>query len=191
MFALMLATLIATAPAAAKDHVKPPAQLVVIGDSNVEGRAVRPEERYPAQLQAALRHDGYNIAISNKGIYGDRIQNVLRRLNRDVPSGTTLAIVWAGINDARRGATPSQIDRGHAMVMQRLRARGIPGVLIVPPAYDLSLHRNRATRVSFIDPHMNARGYSIMVQRTYRQIELALRKAGIKKSSKRHRDRNR
>ncbi|MGE3247172.1 MAG: SGNH/GDSL hydrolase family protein [Beijerinckiaceae bacterium] len=157
-----------------------PSSIVVIGDSNVEGRAVAPQARYPAQLEFALRNAGYNVTVVNRGIYGDRIRGVLRRLDRDVPAGTRLAVVWVGINDARYGATLQQVTAGLAEIRRRLSARGIANYIVAPPVYDVSLHRNRQTRVSFIDPHLNARGYSIMLQRTWTGIRSKLRQAGVR-----------
>ncbi len=173
LLALPLVVMPVTASAA-------PSSIVVIGDSNVEGRAVAPGARFPAQLEAALRSRGYDITVANRGIYGDRIAGVLRRLEQQVPQGTKLAVVWVGINDMRRGATLQQVRAGLAEIQRRLKTRGVASYVIAPPAYDVALHRNPQTRVSFIDPHLNALGYSIMLRRTYDAIERRLRAAGVK-----------
>lgn len=146
-------------------------RLVVIGDSNVEGRAVGAERNFTGQLQGMLRQRGRgDVDVVNKGIYGDTIGGVLARLDRDVPAGTDAAVVWIGINDYRRGASMAQIAAGHQAIVARLKARGIRSYVIAPPVYSLELHRNPATRVSMFDPHLNAAGYEEMLRRTYPQI---------------------
>ncbi|MBV9150897.1 MAG: esterase, partial [Alphaproteobacteria bacterium] len=47
------------------------AQVVALGASNTVGMGVRPQEAYPAQLEAMLRAKGYNGRVVNAGISGD------------------------------------------------------------------------------------------------------------------------
>lgn len=182
--ALFAATLIGcsmTLPNAAAAETR----LVVIGDSNVEGREVEPASNYTGQLQYALRQQGRNVIVINKGVRGDTIPGVLRRLERDVPAGADAAVIWIGINDLRRGATVAQVASGHRAIVARLQARGIKSYVIAPPAYDINLHRNPATRISVIDPHLNAAGYAQMLKRTYPQIVRLLSAAPEQRRSSR------
>lgn len=76
--------------------------IVALGASNTMGyRASRP---WPAQLQQALRKKGYEVSVSNQGVFGDTTRGMLRRLHSAVPRRTSLVILQPGVvNDKRAG----------------------------------------------------------------------------------------
>ena len=56
-------------------------------------------DAYPAQLQAALRKRGYDVAVANEGVNGDTIAGALRRFDQAIAPGTNIAIIEVGTND--------------------------------------------------------------------------------------------
>ena len=93
---LFLAATAAILPAAAA-HAE--IKIVAIGDSNLGAPGVPVEDKYPTQLEAALRAKGHDVAVANMGINGDTTAGVLGRLSHDVPEGTQIALVAVGVND--------------------------------------------------------------------------------------------
>jgi acyl-CoA thioesterase-1 len=165
---LLLATLaILYVPAAAS------AQVAVIGDSNVAGKGVASSDNYTAQLQRAMRGRGYKGNVVNAGINGDTTQGVLNRLDRDVPPGTKVAVVWVGANDRKAGVPREQIIANKKAIAARLRARGIKVVMVGPKRVG-GLH-DRAGYVVQGDPqrHLNSAGYSAVVGRTLSDVQTA------------------
>src|SRR5262249_18027239 len=106
------------------------AQIVGIGDSNVAGKGVASSDNYPTKLERAMRVRGYKGNVVNAGINGDTTQGVLNRLDRDVPPGTKVAVVWVGINDLRRGVPREAIMANKMAIAKRLEARGIKVVMV-------------------------------------------------------------
>ncbi|WP_091137073.1 GDSL-type esterase/lipase family protein [Microvirga guangxiensis] len=112
--------------------------IVAIGASNTEGKGLSSQEQaFPAQLQAMLRANGYDVRVINAGISGDTPQGMLGRLNSSVPAGTRVVILNPGGNDLRgcqqrrRGTCASQEehDASVAQIRAQLRARGIPVIM--------------------------------------------------------------
>jgi acyl-CoA thioesterase I len=107
-----------------------PIRIVAIGDSNLGAPGVFRGDRYPEQLEAALRAKGYDVSIANEGINGDTTKGVLERLDRDVPPGTQVAIVGIGVNDVSVEHISRQtVGYNLAAIVRRLRARNIEVLL--------------------------------------------------------------
>ena len=154
------------------------AQIVVIGDSNVAGKGVASSDNYPAKLERALRAKGYKGTVTNAGINGDTTQGVLSRLDRDVPPGTKVAIVWVGVNDIRRhGASNESVRANRQEIVNRLRARGIKVVLLTPKDHPTD---RPELRQNDRDRHLNAAGYDDVVARTLSRVQAALGGGGRK-----------
>lgn len=108
----------------------PAISIVAIGDSNFNPPGVATEDKYPAQLEAALRAKGDDVSVSNMGIIGDTTTGVLDRLDRDVPEGTQIALVAIGVNDyALHRVDKDTIGVNLTEIVRRLRARGIEVLL--------------------------------------------------------------
>jgi acyl-CoA thioesterase-1 len=158
-------------------------QVAVIGDSNVYGKGVSTSENYPSQLQAALNARGLNATVSNGGINGDTSSGLAGRLDSAVPAGTRVAVIWIGINDARRGVSRPEIQANVAGIVSRLKARGIESYVIRPPVYNMADHQNPALTVGGGDRHFNAAGYRKMVGKTIGPIASLVSKAAKKKAA--------
>ena len=92
------------------------AQIVAFGASNVSGWNVAASEAFSAQLQAMLRAKGYNVKVTNAGIYGNTTTDMLNRVDSDIPAGTTIVILdtRGGLyNDSRKSISPEQGDAPH------------------------------------------------------------------------------
>ena len=101
-----------------------PLRIVAIGASNTHGWYVN-EGAYPAQLQAMLRAKGIDAQVTNAGVPFDTTAMMLRRVDKDVPNGTDVAILQPGGNDLRFFGSREQRAANIAEMARRLRARGI------------------------------------------------------------------
>ena len=121
--------IMAEAPAVAGSERR----ILAFGDSLFAGYRVGERESYPAQLEAALRGQGYNVRVINAGVSGDtsgaglqRIEFVLDSL--DAPPD--LAIVELGGNDLLRGISPAETRDNLAAILAELQERQIPVLLM-------------------------------------------------------------
>lgn len=113
------------APAAAQ-----PLQIVGLGDSLMAGYGLAPGDTFPEKLQAALTAKGQDVAVANAGVSGDTSSGGLARLDWSVPDGTKLVILELGANDMLRGITPDITEKNLDAMLARLKARGIPVLLV-------------------------------------------------------------
>ena len=175
----VLAFLIAADVSAAAE----PIRIVAFGDSATAGWLVVRQDAYPAQLQAALRKKGYDVAVDNQGISGDTAAGALRRFDQAVAPGTKIAIVEFGTNDLRAGASMKTVRARLGELVGALRARTIEVLVIGLGSLDLAsvAKENHALYAQWNLPpgqyrardhtHYNAQGYAIVVTRMLPQIE--------------------
>ena len=102
-----------------------PVRIVAIGASNTHGWYVGNQGAYPAQLQTLLRAKGIDAQVINAGVPFDTTAVMLRRIDKDVPKGTDIAILQPGGNDRRFFVAQQQRAANIAEMERRLRARGI------------------------------------------------------------------
>ena len=102
-----------------------PLRIVAIGASNTHGWYVGNRGAYPAQLQALLRAKGIDAEVTNAGVPFETTAVMLRRIDKDVPNGTDIAILEPGGNDRRFFGTKEQRAANIAEMERRLRARSI------------------------------------------------------------------
>ena len=102
-----------------------PVRIVAIGASNTHGWYVGNQGAYPARLQALLRAKGIDAQVINAGVPFDTTAMMLRRIDKDVPNGTNIAILQPGGNDRRFFGTKEQRAANIVEMERRLRARGI------------------------------------------------------------------
>jgi acyl-CoA thioesterase-1 len=65
-----------------------PIRIVAFGGSSTFGQGLDRSDAYPAKLEKALRAKGFDVAVTNAGVSGDKIADGLDRLDRVVPAGT-------------------------------------------------------------------------------------------------------
>ncbi|MER2252806.1 GDSL-type esterase/lipase family protein [Methylorubrum podarium] len=122
-----------------------PLTIVAFGSSSTEGvGASNPAAAYPARLEAGLRralpHLGGRITVTNRGVGGEAVDEMLARLDRDVIAPRPDLVIWqTGSNDALRGISLDHFREASAAALERIRAAGIDVVLMEPqwcPALD-------------------------------------------------------
>lgn len=194
----------ALALSGASASAETPLEIVVLGDSLVAGYELAPGEDYPTKLEAALKKAGYDVAITNAGVSGDTTSGGLARLDWSVPDSANAVILELGANDALRGLAPQQAAENLSAIVERLRDREIPVMLMgmmAPPnmgadyaadfnpiypelasEYGLELYPffldGVATHAEYQladGMHPNAAGVDVMVEKTLPSVEAFIR----------------
>jgi len=104
--------------------------LVGFGDSLMAGYQLPPEDAFPARLEKALRAKGHDVTIANAGVSGDTTSGGLARIDWSVPDGTKGVILELGANDALRGIAPEESRKNLMAMIEKLKSRGIPVLLV-------------------------------------------------------------
>lgn len=99
--------------------------LVAFGDSLTAGYMLPADHAFPAVLQAALRRDGFDVAVANAGVSGDTTTGGLDRLDWSVPAGTDAVILELGANDMLQGQDPAIPRKNLEQMIKSLKARHI------------------------------------------------------------------
>ncbi|MGB3471619.1 MAG: arylesterase [Erythrobacter sp.] len=118
-------------------------RILAFGDSLFAGYGFEQPDRdsYPAKLEAALRARGVNARVANAGVSGDTSAAGLARLEfvleaqSDTPD---LFILELGGNDLLRGLSPDQTRANMTAMLDELKAREIPVLIMgmrAPPNY--------------------------------------------------------
>lgn len=102
---------------------------VGFGDSLMAGYQLPADAGFPEQLEAALKAEGFDVAITNAGVSGDTTSGGLARLDWSVPDGTHFVILELGGNDALRGIAPDLTRANLEAMIEQLQARGIDVIL--------------------------------------------------------------
>lgn len=121
------------------------ARVVVLGDSITKGvrSGVTTEETFASLLQSALRDAGHDVDVINQGIGGERTDQALARLSRDILSlEPTLVTVMYGTNDSYvdKGQKESRLTKevyvaNLQKIVGELRRTGIEVVLMTEPRW--------------------------------------------------------
>jgi acyl-CoA thioesterase I len=175
-----------------------PVRIVAFGDSNTAGFRVMNDNAYPAQLERVLRAKGYDARVLNSGVSGDTSSMGLARIDKAVPPGTQIAIVYFGRNDVRWGVESAKFRANIETIVKQLRARGIQvlliglrtvsladiaaanGALYYPDFFaGVSHEGEKDPKYTLIfDPiqHLNAAGYEVVVSQLAPVVETMLAK---------------
>lgn len=107
-----------------------PLQIVGFGDSLMAGYQLPPSDSYTAQMEAALKTKGMEVAITNAAVSGDTSSGGLSRAEWSVPDGTDGVILELGANDALRGISPTETEKNLDALITGFQKRNIPVLLI-------------------------------------------------------------
>jgi acyl-CoA thioesterase-1 len=118
----LLVLLFCVSPAPARTD---PIKLAVLGDSLAAGYGLKPEQAFPALLQAALKAEGRNVVVVNDGVSGDTSAGGLDRLDWILGDKPDIVLIELGANDALRGVDPATTEHNLAAIIERLRAAGV------------------------------------------------------------------
>jgi acyl-CoA thioesterase I len=113
-----------------------PIKIVGFGDSLMAGYKLEAGQGFPAQLQKALKDQGFDVEIADAGVSGDTTSGGLARLDWSVPDGTDLVILELGANDALRGVDPKETEANLRAMIEKLKARNTAIILagmLAPP----------------------------------------------------------
>ena len=114
-------------------ETRQPVVIVAFGSSSTQGAgASAPPMTYPAQLEALLRERaGAVVSVINRGVGGETIVDMRRRLGRDVIAlGPDLVIWQVGSNAVLRTMDPTQFAAMLDQELARLTASGIEVILM-------------------------------------------------------------
>ncbi|RYC29222.1 SGNH/GDSL hydrolase family protein [Lichenibacterium minor] len=137
---LLAGTLLALFALAAPARAAPPSapfSIVALGSSSTQGTgASSPALSYPAQLQR-LFDEGYSgrlaVTVTNKGIAGEDIDDMAKRLDADVLSRHPDLVIWqAGSNDPLRGVPVDRFVTELKSGIEVIRTGGAEVVLMEP-----------------------------------------------------------
>jgi len=185
-YVIALALLLAACTAAAAR----PIHIVAYGDSMTAGWLVAHKDAYPAQLQAALRKKGYDVAVANAGINGGTLTDALLHFDAAIGPDIDIALIEFGTNDLRAHASMTAVRSRLTELVRTLRARKIEVLLIGFASLKLG-DVARAERVAYAEwnlprgqyrardgAHYNAQGYAIVVARMLPQVEALVARVG-------------
>jgi len=146
------------------------AQIVALGASNVAGYGVASSEAFPAQLERMLTAKGYNVQVTNAGISGNTNEQLLSRLDSDVPAGTKIVIldVSGGNYNAQKKGFGDQTGQ-LTTIAARLRARGIK----IIPENGRSIKQKELRQAD--GRHFTAEGHTLVASRLLPSVIQALR----------------
>ncbi len=100
----------------------------ISGDSLTAGYGLKPNDSFPAQLQAALLKGGIPARVHNAGVSGDTSAAGRRRLAfvlAGLKAKPDLVILELGANDMLRGLKPEQTRANLDAILAELKKRGI------------------------------------------------------------------
>jgi acyl-CoA thioesterase I len=107
-----------------------PITIFALGDSLTAGYGLAEADAYPAKLQEALRRTHPGITVVNGGISGDTAADGAARLDWALPDHADAVIVELGANDALRGLDPVQTEAALNDILEKLKAKALPVLLM-------------------------------------------------------------
>jgi lysophospholipase L1-like esterase len=135
-------------------------RIIAFGSSSTEGvGASTPSATYPAQLQSILSRlmpKGRSVEVTNRGIGGDDVDDMLKRIQDDVITRKPDIVIWqTGSNDPLRHVPLDRFERETRAGILAMRRAGAKVILMEPqwcPMLDKSgtadLYRDVIRRVA-------------------------------------------
>ena len=138
--AILLATTLLHAPAMGQEDgadggapdTSVPAEIRILafGASIVQGYGLPPGAGLTAQLEAALRAQGYDARVVNAGVSGDTTAGGLARLEWTLAEEHDIAILALGSNDGLRGIDPADTRANLDQMLTILKQHDLPVLLV-------------------------------------------------------------
>jgi acyl-CoA thioesterase-1 len=146
---------------AAADDGSKPIEIVMLGDSITKGvrTGVKAEETFAALLERVLKDKGHAVRVTNAGIGGEKTDQALARLEKDViAKKPTLVAIMYGTNDSwiDRGKTEprltlEQFRENTLQLVKQLQQAGIRPILMTEPSH------GKKSAANGLDEHPNQR----------------------------------
>ena len=105
-------------------------KILALGTSLTEGYGLPPGTELTALLEAKLKAAHVDATVINAGVSGDTSAGGLARLDWSLADNPDAAIVEFGGNDALRGLAPAETEKNLAAILDKLRSRRIPALLL-------------------------------------------------------------
>jgi acyl-CoA thioesterase-1 len=102
-----------------------PVRIAVLGDSLAAGYGLKPEQSFPARLEAALKAQGRTVSVLNQGVSGDTTAGGLDRVDWMLADKPDIVLVELGANDALRGIDPRVTEKNLATIVEKLKSAGV------------------------------------------------------------------
>ncbi|WP_296378842.1 arylesterase [Reyranella sp.] len=100
-------------------------KIAVLGDSLAAGYGIKPDQAFPARLEAALKAQGRNVTVFNQGVSGDTSAGGLDRLDWLLADKPDIVLLELGANDALRGIDPKVTEKNLAAIVEKLKAANV------------------------------------------------------------------
>jgi acyl-CoA thioesterase I len=104
--------------------------LLALGDSLTAGLGLDPADAFPAKLEAALKAKGHDVVVVNAGVSGDTAAQGAARLDWALTNDVDGVLVELGANDALRGLAPEQAGQALEQILNALKNRKLPVLLL-------------------------------------------------------------
>ena len=102
-----------------------PIKIAVLGDSLAAGYGVKPEQSFPARLEAALKAAGRSVTVLNHGVSGDTTTGGLDRIDWMLGDKPDIVLIQLGANDMLRGVDPALTERNLDTMIAKLKQAGV------------------------------------------------------------------
>jgi acyl-CoA thioesterase I len=104
--------------------------ILALGDSLTAGYGLGAGQSFPDKLQVALHAKGHDVTIINAGVSGDIAAQGAARLEWALTDDVKAVIVELGANDALRGLDPVQMEAALRLILDTLKQRKLPVLLL-------------------------------------------------------------
>lgn len=111
-----------------------PLRLLALGDSLTQGYGLPQDEGFVPQLERWLRNAGHDVIVINAGVSGDTLAGGLARIDWALADEPDAVMVALGGNDLLRGVDPASTRANLDGIARRVRAEGLPLLLVGIPA---------------------------------------------------------
>ncbi|CUH84689.1 Esterase TesA precursor [Thalassovita mediterranea] len=126
---LALLLLLLAAPVSAE-----PLKLLAFGDSLTHGYGLPQGDGFVPQMEAWLRAEGLDVAVTNAGVSGDTTAGGLSRIDWTLAEPFDAMILTLGGNDLLRGTAPEVTRANMDGILQAVQGAGLKVLLIGMPA---------------------------------------------------------
>ncbi len=113
-----------------------PVRVLILGDSLTAGYGLAAPDGFQAQMLAALKAHGHDVAFVDAAVSGDTSAGGRARLDWAVGDGVDAAFVELGANDGLRGLPPKDLQANLTAILDALAARHLPILfsgMLAPP----------------------------------------------------------
>ena len=108
--------------------------VLAFGDSLTQGYGLPQEQGFVAQMQTWLQGKGLDVELINGGVSGDTTAGGAARIGWSLTDEVDAVIVELGGNDMLQGLAPDAARANLASILDQIRARDLPVLLVGLPA---------------------------------------------------------